>query len=385
MSSQLEVISRFPNIGQTIFSKISALSNQKKAINLGQGFPNFEGDEFLYQRLKYYIDHGQNQYAPMTGMPKLREIVTLRHQEIYGNAVHPQDEVTITAGATVSIFCALSALVSPGDEVISFDPSYDSYTPNIELLSGVSKRINLTADFQIDWDLVKKTVTSKTKVILLNTPHNPAGSVLTQDDLDKLWDIVKDKNIFIISDEVYQHIIFDGKKHLSPFNDERMRNRSIAISSFGKSFHVTGWKVGYVLSSKELMTEFRKVYQFISFTTFAAPQSALADMMEKNPNYFQSLAKFYQQKRDFLRDGLSHTKFKVLPCEGSFFQLADYSEISDKEQNDFVMDLIDSPGVATIPISGFYQSAPKSQKVIRFCFAKTEEVLAQAIERLKTI
>lgn len=380
----MKVISRFPNIGQTIFSKISALANEKKAINLGQGFPNFEGDQYLYEQLKYYIDNGQNQYAPMTGMPKLREIVSQRHNEIYRNEVDSDHEITITAGATVSIFCALSALVSPGDEVISFDPSYDSYTPNIELLSGISKRLNLTEDFQIDWDLVKKTVTSKTKVILLNTPHNPAGSVLTQNDLDELWSIVKDKNIFIISDEVYQHIIFDGHKHLSPFNDERLRDRTFAISSFGKSFHVTGWKVGYVLSSKELMTEFRKVYQFISFTTFAAPQSALADMMEKNPNYFQSLAKFYQDKRDFLRVGLSHTKFKVLPCHGSFFQLADYSEISDKEQNDFVMELIDSQGVATIPIEGFYRSAPKNQKVIRFCFAKTEEVLTQAIERLKT-
>lgn len=281
----MDITSKFPKMETTIFSQVSTLALKHNAINLGQGFPNFGADPYIIERLNYHSSHGVNQYAPMTGMPQLIESI---------NKLHQSGEVTITSGATEAIFCAISAIIHSGDEVIVFDPSYDSYVPNIELNGGIATRINLNADFNIDWNLVESKITSKTKAIILNTPHNPSGKILTQDDLNSLWELIKNKNIFIISDEVYQFITFDGRKHLSPMDDERMSERTFAISSFGKTFHVTGWKVGYCRASSKLTKEFRKIHQYITFCTPGNIQLAISDMLENKIDEVRGLSRFYQ-------------------------------------------------------------------------------------------
>ncbi len=378
----MKIESKFPSMGMTIFTQISLLAAEKKAINLGQGFPDFDCESYLFERLNYYVKGGRNQYAPLMGMPALRESIVNMQRELYDVPLNRDDEVTITSGATEGVFCALSALVSQGDEVIVFDPCYDSYVPNIEFNKGTPVRINLEGDFSVDWNKVESAITEKTKVILLNFPHNPGGKVLTSMDLDCLWEIIKDKNIFLISDEVYQHIIFDKRKFLSPFNDSRMRERTLAIASFGKTYHITGWKIGYCLGAPELTKEFRKVLQYVTFCTFTPAQLAISDMMNQRSNYYGELAEFYQGKRDFFCEGLKKTAFKPLPVEGSYFQLVDYSEISDKSDFEFCLELIDQKGVAAIPVSSFYGKKP-AQKLIRLCFAKTDDVLRTALDKLQ--
>lgn len=376
---------KFPNIGTTIFTTMSALANEHKAINLGQGFPNFEGDSFLFERLNFHTHNGANQYAPMPGVEKLRQQISLMQKSVYATNVDPMSEITVTSGATEAIFCAISAVVEKGDEVIIFDPSYDSYVPNIELNGGIPIRIALKAPlFEIDWNEVKSKISKKTKMIIVNTPHNPTGTILTANDLNELWNLIEDKNIFVLSDEVYQHIIFDNKKHISAFNDERFRERTFAISSFGKTYHATGWKVGYCLAPANLTVEFRKVHQYITFCTMASTQLSIADMMEKFPNYYAELATFYQAKRDLFLSGIKDTRFKPLHTLGSYFQLVDYSDISDKHDQDFCIDLIKEFKVTTIPISAFYENAPK-QNILRLCFAKTDDLLQQALVNLKKI
>lgn len=381
----IEFKTKFPNIGTTIFTTMSALANEHNAINLGQGFPNFEGHSYLFERLNYHTHHGANQYAPMPGVEKLRQQISLMQKNVYGTEVDYQKEITVTSGATEAIFCAISAIVQAGEEVIIFDPSYDSYVPNIELIGGVPIRLALKApSFKIDWEEVKSKITNKTKMIIVNTPHNPTGTILSQNDLDELWILIKDKNIFVLSDEVYQHIIFDNQKHISAFNDERFRDRTFAISSFGKTYHATGWKVGYCLAPANLTTEFRKVHQYITFCTMASTQLSIADMMEKFPNYYSELASFYQAKRDLFLEGIKQTKFKPLHTRGSYFQLVDYSEISDKPDSEFCINLIKKFKTTTIPVSAFYQNPPK-QNILRLCFAKTDDLLNDALRNLQKI
>lgn len=373
--------SKFPYMKTTIFSKISALSNEHGAVNLGQGFPNFSPSPYLLERLGHYTNEGFNQYAPMTGMPKLLESVASLHAELYNQKLDPHNEITVTSGASEALFCAISTIVNSGDEVIIFDPSYDSYAPNIELNGGIPIRLNLTSDYNFDFEKLKDSINSKTKAIILNTPHNPSGKCLTQNELDEFWNLIHDKNIYIISDEVYQHIVFDGKKHISPFNDERFKERTFAVSSFGKTFHVTGWKVGYCIANELLTKEFRKIHQYITFCTLGSAQLALSDMLDNKRGEVTGLGNFYQKKRDFFQQEIKKTKFKLLPCEGSFFQLVDYSEMSSKNDIDFSVDLIQKSKLAAIPMSAFYKN-PTDSKIIRFCFAKDNETLSKAFDHM---
>lgn len=372
--------SKFPDMKTTIFSQISALANQHSAVNLGQGFPSFSPSSYLLERLSYYTNAGFNQYAPMSGMPKLLESVANLHSDVYGAELNSTAEITITSGATEALFCAISTVVNSGDEVIIFDPSYDSYAPNIELNGGKTIRLNLQEDFSFDFELIKKSINTKTKAIILNSPHNPSGKCLTKEELDTFWELIKDHNIYIISDEVYQHIIFDDKKHISPFNDERFRDRTFAISSFGKTFHVTGWKIGYCVANEQLTSEFRKIHQYITFSTLGSAQLALSDMMDNKREEVTGLSDFYAIKRKYFQEQLQKTKFKILPCEGSFFQLVDYSEISSLPDMDFCTSLIKEKSLAAIPMSSFYKSPPNS-KIIRFCFAKDNETLSKAFDK----
>lgn len=382
----MQTITKFPNIGTTIFTTMSAMAAKHQAINLGQGFPNFDGDKSLFERLNYHTLNGANQYAPMMGVEKLRLQIAKMQQDIYGLKVNHDSEITITSGATEAIFCAISAVVSHGDEVIVLDPCYDSYVPNIELNGGVAVRVALKApDFKIDWEEIKSKISPKTVMIMLNTPGNPTGTILEKSDLDALWEIVKNTNIYILSDEVYQHIIFDGNKHISALCDERFTNRTFAISSFGKTYHVTGWKIGYCIAAPELTREFRKVHQYITFSSMASTQLAIADMMETSTSYYSELATFYQSKRDLFLSGLKNTKFKSLKTTGSYFQLVDYSNISDKGDFDFCVELIEKHKVVAIPISSFYEKSPDNQKIIRLCFAKTDDLLNSALANLQKI
>lgn len=371
--------SKFPEMKTTIFSQISALANEHQATNLGQGFPNFSPSPYLLERLIHHTNEGLNQYAPMTGMPKLLESIAKVHLDIYDQKLDPQNEITITSGATEALFCAISTIVNKDDEVIIFDPSYDSYAPNIELNGGIPVRINLNDDFSFDFEKIKSLISNKTKAIILNSPHNPSSKCLTSPELNEFWDLIKEKNIYIISDEVYQHIIFDGKKHLSPFNDERFRDRTFAISSFGKTFHVTGWKIGYCIAPVNLTKEFRKIHQYITFSTLGSAQMALSDMLEHRSEEIFDLSSFYQKKRDKFQALLKKTKFDILPCEGSFFQLVNYSNLSNETDMDFCTSLIKNKKLAAIPLSSFYKVPPNS-KVIRFCFAKDYGTLSKAFD-----
>lgn len=373
--------SKFLNMKTTIFSEISALANEHGAVNLGQGFPNFSPSPYLLERLSYYTTKGFNQYAPMSGMPKLLDSVAKLHRDIYGQTLDAAKEITITSGATEALFCAISAIVNSGDEVILFDPSYDSYAPNIVLNGGIPVRLNLTSSFEFDFQKIKDAISPKTKAIIINSPHNPSGKCLTKNELDELWNLIEEKNIFIISDEVYQHIIFDDREHISPFNDERFRDRTFAISSFGKTFHVTGWKVGYCVASELLTREFRKIHQYITFCTMGSVQLALSDMLDNKRRDILGLGEFYQAKRDFFQDQIKKTSLKILSCEGSFFQLVDYSEISSMSDLDFCIDLIKEKKIAAIPMSSFYANPPGSN-IIRFCFAKDVDTLAKAFDHL---
>jgi methionine aminotransferase len=377
----MDVGSKFPQMQTTIFTEMGLLAREHKAINLGQGFPNFEPHPYLFERYHYYLTNGHNQYAPMMGVSALRDQIVKLHKRTYGVKLNKHDEITITSGATEGVFCAISALIGSGDEIIMFDPAFDSYVPNVELNGGVAVHVELDDHYRIDWNRVADKITDKTKAILINTPHNPCGTTLTESDLDSLWNIIENKNIFIISDEVYQHIIFDGHKHLSPFNDVRMRDRTLAVSSFGKTFHVTGWKVGYVVASKELSAELRKIHQYITFCTHPASQMAIADMMEKFPNYYADMAKDYTERRDFFAKGLNEIGLKTYPVEGSYFQMIDYSPFSTESDKEFAIKLTKEGKVTGIPISVFYETPPQCT-VLRFCFAKTYEVLEESVTYL---
>jgi methionine transaminase len=373
--------SKLPNVGTTIFTVMSVLANEYKAINLGQGFPDYNMSEELVALVNRAMQDGHNQYVHMNGLPALREQLAEKIEDLYSTVVHADTEITITPGGTYAIYTALTTMLQPGDEVIVFEPAYDSYIPNIEINGAVPVLIPLVyPDYKIDWELVKQKITPKTKLIMLNTPHNPTGAVLGADDIIQLRSLVKGTGIFILSDEVYEHLIFDGKKHESMLRYPDLYERSFVCFSFGKVYHCTGWKLGYCVAPPALMKEFRKVHQFNCFSCNSPVQFALAEFLKQKENYLQ-LGAFLQQKRDYLKNLLQQTKFKALPSYGSYFQLYSYSDITDESEKDFAIRLTKEYGVATIPTSVFYKDG-QDNKVLRFCFSKKESTLEEAANRL---
>lgn len=382
MSAALFPESKLPALGTTIFTQMSALAQQHQAINLSQGFPDFSGPDFLQQRLAYHVAQGANQYAPMTGAAPLRSAIAEKTAAQYGWQPNADSEITVTAGATEALFAAIAALVRPGDEVICFDPSYDSYAPAIELAGGVVKRVALQPPlFNVDWAAFRALVGSRTRLVILNTPHNPSATVWRQNDFEQLWQAVASREIYVLSDEVYEHICFAPEGHASVLRHSELRQRAIAVSSFGKTYHMTGWKVGYCIASEAISAEIRKVHQYLTFSVNTPAQLAIADMLLHAPEHWQALPDFYRARRDFLVNALSTSRFNVLPCEGTYFLLADYSAISDLDDVTFCRWLTEHAGVAAIPLSVFCAD-PFPHKLIRLCFAKQESTLQAAAERL---
>lgn len=381
----MQIETKLPKVGTTIFTVMSQLAVQNSAVNLGQGFPDFEGPQALRDALAAATNGGKNQYAPMTGVPKLREQIALKTERLYGRKVNPDTDVTVTSGATEALFAAIAAIVRPGEEVIVLDPCYDSYEPAIELSGARAVHVPLNPpDFSVDWQRVKEAVTPKTRMILVNSPHNPTGAVFSAADLDALAAIVRDSGIFVLSDEVYEHIVFDGAPHQSVLRHAELAERSFVVSSFGKTYHCTGWKVGYCVAPRPLSAEFRKVHQYLTFCTFNPAQWAFADVLERDPQHYLDLPMFYQAKRDRFRQLLAGTRFRLLPVGGAYFQLVDYSAISDKDDLNFCEWLVREAGVAAIPVSAFYETVPNA-KLIRFCFAKNDATLEAAAARLSAL
>lgn len=373
--------SKLPQTGTTIFSVMSSLAQQAGAINLSQGFPDFDCPPELVKLVSQAMLQGHNQYAPMAGVLALREAICAKTESLYGHIYHPENEITITAGGTQAIFTAICATIHPNDEVIIFEPAYDCYAPAVQLMGGVVKRMELEPpDYRINWNMVRRLISSRTKMIILNSPHNPTGTVLQEADIKELITLTHNTDILILSDEVYEHIIFDGKQHRSMARYPELAKRSLICASFGKLFHVTGWKVGYCMAPGWLMAEFRKVHQFNVFSVNTPVQYALADFMPVKEAYL-GLAGFYQQKRDFFRAGLESSRLKLLPCAGSYFQSVNYSQISEENDLFFAKRLITEVGVAAVPNSAFY-SKKTDFGILRFCFAKKQETLEKAVEQL---
>lgn len=375
------IISKLPGVETSIFAVMSKMAIENQAINLSQGFPDFEVSPELINLIAKNMRKGNNQYAPMPGLPILRERISEKIYKSYGANYNPDTEITVTAGATQALFTAISAFVRDEDEVIIFEPAYDSYSPAIKLNRGIVKYAKLRLpDYHIDWQEVSRMISHRTRMIILNTPHNPTGAVLSKEDLDKLYNITKNTDIIILSDEVYEHLIFDGKKHYSLSAYAGLADRSIIIASFGKTFHATGWKMGYAAAPERLMKEFRKTHQFVVFAVNTPIQYALADYLKNEENY-TGLGAFYQQKRDFFLKLLKNSNFKPIPTFGTYFQVLDYSAISDKKEMEFAEWLIKEHKVASVPVSAFYHRKD-DHKMLRFCFAKKEETLEQAAELL---
>ena len=375
---------KLPAVGTTIFTVMSTLAVEKNAVNLGQGFPDFHCDPKLVDVVTDAMKQGLNQYPPMTGVPVLREAIAAKIAALYGRQYNAASEITITAGATQAIITIILAVVHAGDEVIVLEPCYDSYVPNIELAGGVVVRVPLTpGTFRPDFDRISAAITSKTRAILINSPHNPSGTVWTRDDMLRLQEILAPTQVLLISDEVYEHMVFDGQQHQSAAQFPGLAARAFIVSSFGKTYHVTGWKVGYVAAPASLSAEFRKVHQFNVFTVNTPVQYGIAAYMA-DPTPYQQLPAFYQRKRDLFRSGLARTRFKLLPGEGTYFQCVNISDVSDLSETEFCKWLTSEIGVAAIPLSAFYGNG-FDQRVVRFCFAKQDETLRSALERLKTL
>lgn len=369
-------------MGTTIFTVMSRLAAECGAVNLSQGFPDFQAEPSLFDALHRHMREGRNQYAPMAGAPELRQAISDKVAALYGARFDVESEVTVTAGATQAIFTAVAAFVRPGDEVIVFEPVYDSYVPAIETVGGTAVFAQLKfPDYAPDWAQVAQLITAKTRMIILNSPHNPTGSLLTAADLNQLAALLRDTNIVVLSDEVYEHILFDGEQHASLCGHPDLVGRSIVVSSFGKTYHITGWKIGYVVGPTALMAEFRKIHQFNVFTVHTPSQLALAEYMQDASRHL-GLAAFYQEKRDFFRDLLRKTPFKLLPCRGTYFQLASYAAMSDLPDRAFAEWMTREIGVAVIPVSVFNADG-RDDRVVRFCFAKKEETLVLGAERLR--
>ncbi len=376
--------SKLPEVGTTIFTVMSQLAVQHGAVNLGQGFPDFDCDPRLQALVSDAMRAGHNQYALMPGVTALREAIAEKTQRAYGHQYHPEREITVTAGATQAIMAAILACVHPGDEVIALEPCYDSYIPGVRLAGGVPVLVQLDpGDYTVPWDKVRAAMTPRTRLILLNSPHNPSGAVFSAADLDMLESIVKGTGVLLLADEVYEHIIFDGLAHQSLSRRPALAERAFVISSFGKTFHATGWKIGYCCAPRELTEELRKVHQFMVFAVSSAIQHGIASYLA-DPTPYETLPAFYQAKRDHFRAGLAGSRFKMLPCAGTFFQVVDYSEISGETEEQFARRLTVDHGVAAIPLSAFY-TRPLDRKVVRFCFAKREETLDLALTRLANL
>jgi methionine aminotransferase len=382
MSSTPRLISKLPDVGTTIFTIMSQMAADHGAINLSQGYPDYDGPAALTERLAWYTTHGHNQYAPLAGIAPLRAQVAAKVERFYDHRIDADTQVTVTPGATEAIFCAVHAVVRPGDEVIMFDPVYDSYDPAVRLAGGVPVHLVLAAPaYRIDWQAVERAITPRTRMIMVNSPHNPSGSVLDADDLRALLDIAERHDLIVISDEVYEHLVFDGQPHCSVLRVPRLAARSYAIFSFGKTFHVTGWKTGYCVAPPALMVEFKRVHQFVAFVTATPLQYALADFMTHHPEHLDQLPAFYQRKRDLFLAAMAGSRFRLTPSAGTFFQLAEYSAVSSLDDMRMVEWLTKEIGVAAIPMSVFYQSPP-AQRYVRFCFCKEDDTLRAAAAKL---
>jgi methionine transaminase len=375
------IASKLPNVGTTIFTVMSRLAAEHHAINLSQGFPDFDCAPALRALLAKYVDSGLNQYAPMAGIAPLREAVAAKVEALYGAAYDPEHEVTIVPGATYGIFTAIATLIRPGDEVILFEPAYDSYAPAVEVNGGKPVYVQMKyPDYSIDWREVQNAITPRTRMLVINTPNNPTASVFSAEDLRMLEGMLRNTSIVVVSDEVYEHIVYDGHRHESAARFPGLAERSFVVSSFGKTYHVTGWKTGYVLAPKELTAEFRKVHQFNAFVTNAPVQYALAEHMQDKDAYL-SLAAFYQKKRDLFLEGVKASRFTPLPSRGTFFQNLAFDAVSDEPDTELAIRLTKERGLASIPVSVFYRKPP-GHRVLRFCFAKSDETLARGAEIL---
>ncbi|MBL7940257.1 MAG: pyridoxal phosphate-dependent aminotransferase [Flavobacteriales bacterium] len=377
----MPIPSKLPRVGTTIFTVMSKLAAECGAINLSQGFPDFPIDEKLSVLVHQAMSAGHNQYAPMPGLPALREAIAAKVQRLYGFSYDPEMEITVTSGGTQAIFTAIGAVVHPGDEVIIVDPAYDCYSPTVELFGGKPVHVRLGDDMKFDANAMQAAITPRTRMLMINTPHNPAGTILREADMERIAAILRGTDIVLLSDEVYEHLVFDGEPHASAIKHPELRDRAFVIFSFGKVFHTTGWKMGYALAPKALMTEFRKVHQFNVFSANTPIQHALATYM-KEPAHYENVPAFYQAKRDRFAAGMKRSRFKLLPCEGSYFQTADYSAISNEDDMAFAQRVTRAFGVATIPLSPFYKAPPVGQRLLRFCFAKQDTTLDAAIEKL---
>ncbi len=380
----IQIYSKLQGIGPSIFSVMTQMANEHQAINLSQGFPDFDCDPELLALVKKSYDAGYNQYAPMPGLLDLREQIAAKVNRLHGADYHPDDEVTVTAGGTQAIFTAITAFVQANDEVIIFEPAYDCYAPAVKAMGGMVKYMPLNPpDFAIDWTQLQKLTNGNTRMIIINTPHNPTGMVWTEEDLQQLQKITRNTNILILSDEVYEHLIFDEKKHLSMAKYPELKERSLIVASFGKLFHTTGWKIGYCLAPEALMKEFRKIHQFMVFSVNTPLQHAIATYLKKKED-FEDLSILFQEKRDFFRKLISGSRFELMDCHGSYFQLVSYQDISKESDIDFAARLVKEHGVASIPVSAFY-SKNTDHHLLRFCFAKKEATLEKAAEALMKV
>ena len=378
----MHIDTKLPKVGTTIFSVMSQLAVEHQAVNLGQGFPDFEPPQALRDAVTRAMAEGRNQYAPGIGLPSLREQIALKTERMYGRRISADTDVTVTSGATEALFAAIAAVVRAGDEVIVFDPAYDSYEPAIDLQGAKAVHIPLTVpSFGIDWQRVRDAITPRTRMILVNSPHNPSGAVLSADDLDELASIVRDTEIVVLSDEVYEHIVFDGALHQSVLRHAELAERSIVVSSFGKTYHCTGWKVGYAVAPRALSAEFRKVHPYLTFCTFHPAQVAFAEFMASTPEHYLELPAFYQATRDRFRALIEPSRLKLLDVPGGYFQLVDYSAIRDEPDVAFCQWLVKQGGVAAIPLAPFYETAPDT-RLVRLCFAKSDATMEAAAERL---
>ncbi len=378
----MDLDSKLPHVGTTIFTVMSQLAGEHNAINLSQGFPDFDAPSALLERAVHHLTHGHNQYAPMPGVPALREQIARKVADLYGCRVDMDTEVTITAGATEAIFCAITAVVRPSDEVIVFDPAYDCYEPAVTLAGGVTRHVPLaTPSFTPDWDRVRDAITPRTRLMIINTPHNPTGSIWRESDVQALRELAREHTFFIVGDEVYEHIVFDGAQHESLLRYPDLYARSFVVSSFGKTFHTTGWKTGYCVAPLELSLELRRIHQYVNFVANTPIQHALADFMALAPEHAMSLGAFYQRKRDLFVGLLADSRFAVTPSAGTYFQMLDYAQVSGERDVDLARRLTIEAGVASIPVSVFYQRAPEL-RLLRFCFAKDDATLARAADIL---
>lgn len=372
-----QIFSKLPNAGTSIFAVMSKMAADYHAVNLSQGFPDFPISEKLIARVHHYMKKGFNQYAPMPGVLPLRKAIAEKTKASYQIDYCPDKEITITAGATQALFTPITAFVKDSDEVIIFEPAYDSYAPAVKANGGLVKYVGLKKpDFEIDWNAVKRMVSNRTRMIIINSPHNPTGSLLKDADLKQLDQLTRNTDIIVLSDEVYEHLIYDGQQHQSVCRFPELVERSLVVGSFGKTFHATGWKTGYVLAPEELTAEFRKHHQFVVFASNTPIQYAISDFLQ-NPDNYLNIPDFYQSKRDFFTNGLAQSRFKIIPCKGTYFQLLDYSAISEEDEKDFAERLVKEHGIAVIPVSPFYHNQ-LNQQLIRVCFAKTEATLSKA-------